>query len=122
MSDDKSIILRQGGTDRFFYDRHGGSHIDKLLLCGPRSLLDDLRQIRYRPTPRPFFGAWMSGVVFIDVDTQVVWFWSSQYRCAQRPGAPAPPPPALCGVEGLEPPVAAPTRRGARLSPPGHAA
>ena len=79
MSSDLTVILRSGGTDGFFYSRHGGSHVDLMLRCGARSVLSDIRGLRFRPTPTPFFEAWMSGVVFVDADKQVVWFWSSQY-------------------------------------------
>ena len=74
-----AIIYRSGGQDQFFYDRHGGSYIDRLLLSGLEPLRADLRALRYRPTRTPFFERWMSGMALVDADARQVWFWSSQY-------------------------------------------
>ena len=59
MSDDGTYILRRDGKERFFYERWGGSYIDRVMLRGLDGFFEHLEKTR--EFPAPFLDLWLCG-------------------------------------------------------------
>ena len=77
MSDDGTYILRRDGKERFFYERWGGSYIDRVMLRGLDGFFEHLEKTR--EFPAPFLDLWLCGLLVVDLDEREVMFFSGQF-------------------------------------------
>lgn len=76
MSHDATYILIEGDQQQFFYSRWGGLYLDLDLLQGPEYFHRHLSGLTH--TSRPFFEAYLCGLVEMDYNRHRLRYWGSQ--------------------------------------------
>jgi|GEM_PF-6576478 len=77
MSHDGLFVIRERGIEQYYYSRWGGLTVDRDLLTGPDRMINYIRSLEQTDTPATY--PWMTGAIFVNVDTQSVWYWANQF-------------------------------------------